>query len=93
MNFFIEQGENAMNPEGAISGIDVYSEEARKLSWTRVTRIRLFMKMELEACRNDLTCMVARIRHCLLISSPYYITYLERRVERAKRIYRHLLSR
>ena len=54
MNFFSEQGENAMNPEGTISGIDVYSEEARKLSWMRETRIRLFIQRELCACRDEI---------------------------------------
>ena len=55
MNFFIEQGENATNPEGTNSGNDVHccSEEERKIMWMRETRIRLFMQMKLEACRNE----------------------------------------
>ena len=44
INFLVEQGENAINPEGTNSGNDVYSEEARKLSWMRETRIRILMQ-------------------------------------------------
>ena len=55
MNFF-EQGENAMNPKGTISGTDVHycSEEDKKMTFMREKRIKLFMLMELENCRNEL---------------------------------------
>ena len=103
MNFF-EQGENAMNPEGSIYGNDIHSlfmftivQEERKMTWIRETRIRLFMQMELEVCRNELD-WIARIHDCLLNScseedfplmslpiTSTYVTYLERRTERAKK--------
>ena len=55
MNFF-ERGENAMNPEETISGDDVHyhSEENIKMTWMCEKRIKLFMQMELENCRNKL---------------------------------------
>ena len=55
INFF-GQGENAMNSEGGISGDNVYycSEEDRKMAWMREKRIKLFMRMELDSCRNEL---------------------------------------
>ena len=55
-NFFVEQDENATNPEGSTSGNDVLncSEEERKMLCRREANIRVFMQMELEACRNEL---------------------------------------
>ena len=55
INFF-EQGENAMNSDGGISGDNVYycSEEDGKMAWMREKRIKLFMRMELDSCRNEL---------------------------------------
>ena len=95
---FSEQGDNAMNPRETISGNDVHycSQREKKMTWTHETRIRLFMQMELEACRNELDWM-ARIHDCLLNSCPKedfppkplptpstYITYF-RKTERAKK--------
>ena len=95
---FSEQGESAVNPEETISGNDIHycSEREKKMTWMHETRIRLFMQMELEACRNELDWM-ARIHDCLLNSYPKedfppmppptpstYVTYL-RKTERAKK--------
>ena len=52
----IEEGVNAMNPKGTTSENKdslIYSEEELKLSWMRETRIRTFMQMELETCRDE----------------------------------------
>ena len=48
MNFFEQDEENVMHPEGTISGDDVHywSEENRKMAWMREKRIKLFMQMD-----------------------------------------------
>ena len=48
MNFFVEQGENAIGREETTSGKDTHccSEEERKMVWMRETRIRFFMQMD-----------------------------------------------
>ena len=71
MNFFVEQDENAMNSEGAFSRNNVLncSEEERKMMWMRETRIRTFMQIELEACRNELE-WTARTHDCILNNFP-----------------------
>ena len=55
---FAKQGKNVTNPEGGFvnkgSDVPICSEEEWKLSWMRKTRIVIFMKMELEACRDEL---------------------------------------
>ena len=61
MNFFLEQGENAINPEYTIivgNYVQCCSEEALKMTWMRETRIRLSMQMELEKCRNELGWLI-----------------------------------
>ena len=70
VNFF-EQGENAMNSEGAISGDNVYycSEEDRKMAWVREKRIKLFMQMELNSCRNELGWLI-RYHNCSVDNCP-----------------------
>ena len=70
MSFF-KQGEDGMNPEGKISGNYAYycSEEVIKKTWMREKKIKLFMQLELEACRNELDWM-ARVHDCLLNSCP-----------------------
>ena len=54
MNFFVEQGENAMNLENTVFGMDVCSEKGRKLNWMHETRIRSFMQVELQVYRHEL---------------------------------------
>ena len=70
MNFF-EQGENAMNPEGTISGNNIHcgSKERRKMTWMRELRIRLFMLIELENCRNELRWLLRR-DNCIVDNCP-----------------------
>ena len=57
-NDFTKHGVTAMYPkEGTSSGGDssevpTCSEEERKLTWMRDTRTRLFMQMELMACKD-----------------------------------------
>ena len=96
MNFF-EQGGNAMNPEETISGNYVHwgSEEGRKITWMREMRIRPFMLIELENCRNELRWMIRRdkciVDNCLeedhaimhLPVPPDYTENLERRMRTA----------
>ena len=69
MNFFIEQGENAMNSKGTIPGTDVCSEEEQKRAWMRETRIKTFMQMELEACRDELDWLI-RYHNCAAYNCP-----------------------
>ena len=51
-----------MNPEEGTSsggnGFDVHicSEEERRMPWMRDTKIRLFMQMEVVACRDEPDC-------------------------------------
>ena len=58
MNFFEQGEENAINPEGTISRDDVYwyfySEQHKEMAWMRQKRIKLFMQMELDNCKNEL---------------------------------------
>ena len=70
INFF-EQGENAMNPEGTISGDGVYYclEEDRKMTWIREKRIELFMQMELDNYRNGLGGLI-RCHNCSVDNCP-----------------------
>ena len=95
MKFFIEQGENAMNPKGIIYSTDVCSEEERKMLCMRETWIRLFMQMELDNCRNELICLI-RCHNCAadtcpeeeypprpLPIPPDYINNLKRRLGKA----------
>ena len=60
-----EQAENAMNPEGTIFGNDVpnCSEEERKVTWMRETRVKLFVQMGLEACRFELDWLLKYAIH------------------------------
>ena len=69
MNFFIEQGENAINSKGIISGTDVCSEEEGKMTWMRETRIRISMQMELKACRDELDWLIIR-HNCAADNCP-----------------------
>ena len=96
MNFF-EQGRNAMNPEGTISGDDFHdcSEECRKMTLVREKRIKLFMQMKLERCSNELGWLIRRhdctVDNCLeenyppmpLPIPPGYTENLERRMRKA----------
>ena len=97
MNFFEQGKENAMIPEGTISGDDVHywSEEDRKMAWMREKRITLFMQMELDNCRNELVCLI-RCHNCAAEScpereyspmplpiSPHYIDSLQKRLFKA----------
>ena len=90
-NFFIEQGENSMNRKGTISGSDVCSEEERKIVFMREKRIKVFMQMELDNCRNDLVWLI-RCHNCAadicseeenpprpLLIPPDYIDNFQRR--------------
>ena len=63
MNF--EHGEYATNPEESISGDDghCWSEEDTKLAWMRETEIRIFKRMELKACLDEVACLV-RCHNC-----------------------------
>ena len=72
INFFFDQGENAMNPEGTISGNDVYccSEEARKMAWMREMRIRLVVQMELEEYRNEIGWLIRCHNYCIFANYP-----------------------
>ena len=70
-NFFVEQGENATNPEGTISGNNDgsnYSEDEGKMVWMRETGIRLFMQMEPRAYRDEfdwlLRCHKCAVNNC-----------------------------
>ena len=49
--------------------IDVCSKEEWKMIWMRETRIRFFMQMELEACRNELD-WVLRCHDCIVNTRP-----------------------
>ena len=71
MDFFVEQGKNAMNSEGTISGNDVNycSEEERKMMWMRETRIRTFTQIELKSYRDELDWLL-RCHKCALNSYP-----------------------
>ena len=66
---FTEHGITTMNPEegtcsgGKSVGVPICSEEQRKLTWMRDTRIRLFMQMELMACRDESNWLI-RFYHC-----------------------------
>ena len=85
-----------MNPESTTSGNDVHccSEEARKMTWTREMRIRLFMQMERERCRNELgwliRCPNTTVDSCSeegyppkpLPIPPKYTKHLERRMRK-----------
>ena len=46
-----------------------YSEETRKLCWMRETRIKLFLLMELEKCRNELGRLI-RCHNCIVDNCP-----------------------
>ena len=62
---FFEQGENAKDPEETVSGDDLFScsEEAGKMAWMREKRIKVFMQMELDNCRNELGWLI-RCHNC-----------------------------
>ena len=86
-----------MNPEGTISGNNVHccSEEARKVTSMRETKIILFMHMELEKCRSELgwliRCHNFIVDNCSeedypprpLPIPPGYTENLERRMRKA----------
>ena len=69
MNFFIKQDENATNSKGTIPGTDVCSEEEQKMAWIPETRIRTFMQMELEACKDEVDWLI-RCDNCAAYSCP-----------------------
>ena len=95
INFF-EQGGNAMSPEETTSSehdVHYWSEGDRKMAWMREKRIKLFMEMELDNCRNELVWLI-RCHNCAADNCPEkypprpqailpdYIDNLQRRLER-----------
>ena len=65
---------SAMNPEGTYSGkkdidVSICSGEKRKLSWVRETRTRLFMRMKLLACIDELDWMI-KCQPCAVNNYP-----------------------
>ena len=93
-NFFVVQSENAMKPEGTISGNDVYycSEEERKVSWMSETRITISVQAELKACRDELdwvaTCYLRAVNDCPEDCPPMYLpigpNYAKKMVRRSE---------
>ena len=67
------KGVTAMDPDETNYGkkgidVSICSEEERKMSWMRETKIRLFMQMELDACRAEgqwlLSCHYYIVNNC-----------------------------
>ena len=70
---FPEHGVTMDPEEGKISGdkghVPFCSKEEMQLTWMRDTRIRLFMKMELMSCMNELDWLI-RYYHCAVDNYP-----------------------
>ena len=58
-----------MSSEGTIPGTHVCSEEEQKRAWMRETRIRTFMQVELETCRDELDWLI-RCHNCAAYNCP-----------------------
>ena len=86
-----------MNLEGTISRDNVYywSEEDGKMAWMREKRIKLFMQIQLDNCRNELVWL-RRCNNCAVGNYPEekcsprplpistdFIDYLQRRLGKA----------
>ena len=50
-------------------GIDACSEEERKMMWMHKTTIKIFIQMELEACRDECKLLL-RCHHCIINICP-----------------------
>ena len=58
MNLFTELYQKTMNPKRTASGTDVCSEEKRKMAWMQEAKTRIFMQVELKACRDELDWLI-----------------------------------
>ena len=64
MNCFIEKTGNNVSEEDA-----QYSEEYEKMLWMREARIRTFIRLELEACQEEMVWMI-RCHNCEALNRP-----------------------
>ena len=64
MNCFIENTGNNVSEEDA-----QYSEEYEKMLWMHEARMRTFMQLVLEACQEEIVCMI-KCHNCEALNRP-----------------------